>query len=300
MNNRIVSIDKKAKLSIKNRQLIIDHEIDKISIPCTDINLIILNNPQIILTREVLNILVENKVTIISSDSKFQPQLLVLPIIGNVEQTKVFSKQIKIRQSLKNKLWKTIIQAKIFNQYKILEKNKIMVPRLRDLIKEVQDGDSGNVEAFAAKIYFKYLFGEMFVRDRDAENINMLLNYGYAVVRAIVARNICSTGLHPSIGLFHHSMYDPFPLASDLMEPIRPFVDLIVSDLYKQEKNKNEINKLTKEHRIELIKVLNSTCILNDKANVLENAIPLYVASIKNIILDESKKKFLSVPKVHI
>lgn len=296
MKHTFIMIEKKAYLSVKDSQLKIQHSEDDLIIPMEDITVILLDHREITLTKEVFVWALKKNVTILFTDEKHQPQSMMIPYHGNVLQTKILPFQSGMTQTVKNKLWKMVVKAKITNQNAVLEQEGIISNKFKSFIKKVELGDKTNVEAQAARMYFSLLFGEKFIRVQDGnDNLNIYLNYTYAIVRGMIARSICATGLHPSFSIWHSNQYDPMPLASDMMEPIRPIVDAYIKDYIR----KKDINKLTfeKRDREHLIKIINEVCLVVDKATILDNAIPIYISSFKNIICEEGTP-FLKLPKV--
>lgn len=296
MKHTFIMIEKKAFLSINNTQLQIKHAADDIVIPMEDITVVLLDNREITITKEVFVWALKNNVTILFTDEKHQPQSTMLPFHGNVLQTQVLPYQSGMTATFKNKLWKMIVKAKITNQNTVLEKQGIVSNKFKGFISKVELGDKTNVEAQAARMYFSLLFGEGFTREQDGKDaINIYLNYTYAIIRGMIARSICATGLHPSFGIWHSNKYDPMPLANDLMEPIRPIVDAYIKDYIR----KKDVKKLTfdKSDREYLIKIINEVCLVVDKATILDRAIPIYISSFKNIVCEEGKP-FLKLPKI--
>ena len=232
-----------AYLSIKNCQLLIrlinnkqNKELESnddslITRPIEDIGVIVLDNQQITITHGLMGALLENNVALISCDSHGMPTGLMLPMNGNETQSERYATQIKASMPLKKQLWQQTIQAKIANQATVLEKCVRCETRCRKIWQtKVRSGDVENVEARAASYYWKRLFAnfEHFSRDRYGMPPNNLLNYGYAILRAIVARAIVSSGMLPTMGIHHHNKYNAYCLADDIMEPYRPYVDELV------------------------------------------------------------------------
>ena len=241
-------------LSLKNCQLVLAYKDDpnnRQTIPIEDIGVVILENQQVSITIPLMNALVEGNVQVVVCNDHGMPSAMLQRFEGNNLQGEILRTQIGAGEVLKKQLWKQIVEAKIKNQAALLNK----VGRNGDLLKpyyqNVKSGDTDNREGIAARIYFSELFGELFVRDRNLSGINALLNYGYAILRAATARSLVSSGLLPAIGIFHHNRSNAFPLADDIMEPYRPYVDEIVYDLAMQGRL-----ELTKNNKADLIKVL--------------------------------------------
>ncbi len=233
-----------AYLSLHNAQLVIklpevvkndtlpDHfkQSAEVTKPIEDIGVIVLDNKQITITSGLLEALLENNCAVITCDNKSMPTGLILPLSGNTTQSERFRHQIEASLPLKKQLWQQTIKTKIENQAAIL--NKCTGKEVRCMNKwatDVKSGDSENQEARAAAYYWKNLFPiEGFTRDRDSIPPNNLLNYGYAILRAVVARSLVASGLLPTLGIHHHNRYNAYCLADDIMEPYRPYVDELV------------------------------------------------------------------------
>jgi CRISPR-associated protein Cas1 len=207
-----------------------------IRIPTGEICAVILAHPQINCTQSVLADIAAAGGVLITCDAKRLPVGILLPLQAHFTQTERFLAQSKAKEPLKKQLWREIVQAKVRIQGLVLKSICGVDAGLPALARHVLSGDTSNIEAQAARRYWQNLFpGIDFHRDRDAPNQNQLLNYGYAVLRAIVARATCAVGLHLSIGLHHRNRYNPCCLADDLMEPFRPAVDVIVARLAAQQ-----------------------------------------------------------------
>jgi CRISP-associated protein Cas1 len=176
---------------------------------------------------------------LIVSDEKHLPAAMLLPLSTHSTQTERFARQAAVSLPTRKRAWRQIVQAKLQAQARLLEEIIGKDGGLGLMAGKVRSGDPDNLEAQAARIYWQALFGkdnpdspgQVFHRDREGEGVNPHLNYGYAVLRAIVARALCAAGLHPSLGVHHHNRYDTFCLADDLMEPFRPLVDRVVARL---------------------------------------------------------------------
>lgn len=224
-------------LTCKNKQLQIQlpgkHE-EKITITRSieDIGVLIMDNNQITITLPTIKALIENKAVIITCDDRHMPSGIMLSMEGNKELSKRQRHQLEATLSLKKNLWQQIIEYKILNQAAVLELAGKDYARLDVIRKNVLSGDRKNKEAQAAAYYWPELFGEEFTRDRYGEYPNSLLNYGYSILRSLVARALVASGLNLTAGLFHKNKYNAFCLADDFMEPFRPFVDLIVFEIF--------------------------------------------------------------------
>lgn len=282
----------------KHEQLVIEKDGFKIgSVPIEDLGVLILDSPQILITSALMGFLAEQNVAVIFTDSKHLPSSLTVPFSVNSIQTKVLNGQIETSLPTKKRLWSSVISAKIFNQSRALELCGKDGTALREISKNVPSGDPKNLEAYAAKIYWRKLFGDDFRRDREAVDGNMLLNYGYAIVRAATARAIVGTGLHPSLGINHKNQYNPFPLADDLVEPLRPFVDVRVFSIIREmlpdvDGSEPEIT-LSRDIKKDILGLLAEDCIFDGRKSPLLVALGNYVASVKQVMMGESDKPII-------
>lgn len=231
MGFRNIKIDSHVKLSIKNQQLYIETDILR-QIPLEDINCIIIENQTVTVSAYLLQKMADMGITVYVCDEKHLPNAVLLPMVRHSRHFKILKYQIEAGKPLQKRLWQQIVVRKIRNQalclaYLDLDGSE----ELMKMCKEVQSGDRTHVEAKAAAFYFKSLYGLGFSRGND-HVINSALNYGYAIVRGLIARSIVCYGLEPSIGVFHHSELNNFNLADDMIEPFRPLVDLYVSQNY--------------------------------------------------------------------
>ena len=213
--------------------------------PIEDIGIVVLDNKQITLTQALLEALLENNCAVITCDSKQMPVGMLLPLCGNSIQSERFRNQIAASLPLRKQLWQQTVKAKIENQAKVLKLcAQAEVRCMRKWSEEVKSGDSDNLEARAAAYYWKSLFTSFpdladFTRGRDGIEPNNLLNYGYAILRAIVARALVCSGLLPTLGIHHHNRYNAYCLADDIMEPYRPYIDELVYQIVKEKQGRN-------------------------------------------------------------
>lgn len=201
-------------------------------IPFTEIAVVILASNRLSTTQAALARLCRAKAAIVLCDDNYLPVGMLQPIHAHTVQVSRMVAQAAVSLPTKKRLWKAIVIHKILSQAMVLESRRGSDHGLRMLAKGVRSGDPANVESTAAQRYWPALFDSVqFRRRRDAPDQNRLLNYGYAILRAAVARAICAAGLHPSLGVHHHARSDAFCLADDLMEPYRPLVDDAVVEL---------------------------------------------------------------------
>jgi len=230
MNDRIVDISNHpAYLQVRMGHLEFGATgIAKQRVPIRDLGAVILANPRATITQSALAQLAGAGVCVITTDAKRTPIGMMLPLAGHSTQTERFARQAELTKPTKKRLWQQVVKSKIRAQSRLLLALNGTDAGLTELAKRVRSGDTGNLEAQAARRYWSALFPDGgFIRSRDGGGANPALNYGYAVLGAMTARAIVGAGLHPSLGLAHHNRYDAFCLARDLMEPYRPVVDRV-------------------------------------------------------------------------
>ncbi|MBO7234824.1 MAG: type II CRISPR-associated endonuclease Cas1 [Paludibacteraceae bacterium] len=260
--------------------------------PIEDIGVVILDHKQITITSGVMEALLENNCAVITCDSRSMPVGLMLPLCGNTLQNERFHHQIEASVPLKKQLWQQTIQAKINNQASVLATCRNEEVRcMRVWAKDVRSGDPDNLEGRAAAYYWKYLFGQHiagFTRDRDGVPPNNLLNYGYAILRAVVARALVGSGLLPTLGIHHHNRYNAYCLADDIMEPYRPYVDELV---YGVVKNKGlPTGELTREWKAELLVIPAIDVVIQGRRSPLMVAVSQTTASLYKCFSGEQRK----------
>jgi len=244
-------------LSTKNEQLVIKTATTETSRPIEDIGVVLLDNPQITITQHTITKLLENNVALIHCNEKHLPVGMLLNLDGNTLQHQRFEKQIAASEPLKKKLWQQTVQTKINNQAALLSYLGKDIKRMLHLQKKVQSGDPDNCEAQAASYYWKLVFEDKiqeFSRDQEGEPPNNMLNYGYAVLRAAMARALVGTGLLPTLGIFHRNQYNAYCLADDIMEPYRPYVDrAVVEYMAKHGTPPETLNKEINRHFLTIL-----------------------------------------------
>ena len=290
-----------AYLSLRNRQLVIRlPEVEKAelpdivkqetvrTIPIEDIGVMVLDNKQITITQGALAELVANSAAVITCDNKCMPTGMLLPLSGNTLYQERFRNQIEAAIPLRKQLWQQTVKAKIENQAYCLQKNtsKSFVP-LHVLARKVRSDDADNHEAQAAAYYWKNLFSDGFTRDKDGIPPNNLLNYGYAILRAVIARALVGSGLLPVYGIHHHNRYNAYCLADDIMEPYRPFVDdLVISTMKKMEVS----DDLTVALKREMLSIPVLDVVIGGKRSPLMIAAGLTTASLAKCYNGEARE----------
>lgn len=291
MIKRTLYFSNPVALKSRQRQLLVyDSDNELIGkVPFEDIGLVVLENAMITISQNVVNSLLSNTSVIIWCDEKHMPSGLLQPIVGNSTLTENARIQIECSEPLKKQAWKLTIQAKIRNQAALLKINQLNYEPLLHWSKEVNSGDTRNLEARAAHYYWKELFNEFkdFNRGQYEDPPNNFLNYGYAILRAVVARSLCSTGLICAIGIHHRNKYNPFCLADDVMEPYRPFVDRLVVEILRNH-SESELN-LTKEIKAKLLTIPVLDTIIDDLSSPLMIATQRTTASLLKFFNGETR-----------
>lgn len=251
MIKRTLYFGNPAYLKTKDEQLVFEGPDtgETKQVPIEDIGVLIIDNQQITITQALIAKLLANNVALITCDNSHHPTGLLLNLDGNTLQSAKFTAQVEATAPLKKQLWQQTISAKIENQAAILEWLKVPVTNMKNWSKEVKSGDIENHEATAAAYYWKNIFPDFlqFRRERYGPPPNNLLNYGYAILRAVMARSLVASGLLPTLGIFHKNQYNAYCLADDIMEPYRPFVDRVVWDMVRMNGNFLELSPKMKQ-----------------------------------------------------
>ena len=292
-------------LSLKNEQLVIKlPEVEKNdslpesfkaestkAIPIEDVGVVMLDNRQITITQGALEALLENNAAVITCNSSRMPVGLMLPLCGNTTQNERFREQLDASQPLKKQLWQQTVQAKIANQAAVLKVCRgAEVRNMQKWEGEVRSGDADNLEARTAVYYWANLFTD-FKRDREGAPPNNLLNYGYAILRAVVARGLVASGLLPTLGIHHHNRYNAYCLADDIMEPYRPYVDKLVVAMFD-----SGMEALDKEAKTQLLSIPVLDVTINGQRSPLMIAVGLTASSLYKCFSGESRK--ISYPEM--
>jgi CRISPR-associated protein Cas1 len=243
-------------LNLRNGQLDISLPEDKrqVTVPVEDIGVVVLDHQQITISHGALGALLENNAAVIVCNGSHLPVGLMMPLDGNSLQNERFRAQVNASEPLKKQLWQQTVQAKIRNQAALIKAIDGNANPMLAWANEVRSGDADNREAHAAAWYWPRVFPQFpgFIRQRGGEPPNAWLNYGYAILRAVVARNLVGSGLLPTLGIHHANKYNAYCLADDIMEPYRPYVDIVVRNMISQHTPDNDI---TKAHKADLLKI---------------------------------------------
>jgi CRISP-associated protein Cas1 len=298
MIKRTLYFGNPAYLSLRNSQLVIhlpdahgmEDQTGNNTIPIEDIGVVLLDHGQITVTHGLLEALLENNCAVITCDSKRMPHGLLLPLDGNSLQHERFQAQINSTVPLKKQLWQQTIQTKIINQAYVLKsaRNEV-VKNMLAWVELVKSGDADNLEARAAAYYWANLFPAIpdFRRGREEVPPNNLLNYGYAILRAVVARSLVGSGMLPTLGIHHHNKYNAYCLADDIMEPYRPFVDKLVVDIVD---SGEDFTNISKEIKIKLLNIPVIDVMINKQRSPLMVAVGLTTASLAKCFLGEQRR----------
>lgn len=293
-----------AYLSLRDAQLVIKlPEVEKaanlteefkkaneLTRPIEDLGVVVLDHKQITITQGALEALLENNCAVITCDSNHMPVGLLLPLVGNTTQNERFRDQLDASQPLRKQLWQQTIQYKIRNQAAVLAQCSDAETKCMQVwANDVRSGDPDNLEARAAVYYWKSLFGHIpgFIRDREGVAPNNLLNYGYAILRAVVARSLVASGLLPTLGIHHHNRYNAYCLADDIMEPYRPYVDRLVVDIIEQYGIDIE---LSKDIKAELLSISTLDVVIGGKRSPLMVGVSQTTASLYKCFSGELRK----------
>lgn len=296
MIKRTICIETPCHLKFRNEQLVLCYEkvkgyesLPERTIPIEDLGILILEHQQITITHYLLDQLVANNTAVITCGNTKHPTGMLLPLEGNTLQQERFEAQINATEPLKKQLWQQTVKFKISNQAALLNQWNIGNNYLLKLAASVKSGDTDNNEAKAAVYYWSNLFPKEwnFFRKREGEPPNNLLNYGYAILRATIARSLVGAGLLPTFGIFHKNRYNAYCLADDIMEPYRPYVDCIVRNIIDKTSN---VSTLTQELKVQLLQIPTVDVMMGAEKSPLMIATQRTAASLAKCYLGESKK----------
>ena len=294
---RTIIISKPSKISLKNHNFLYSPIDGKnIVVPIIDISVIIIETHQVNITSALLSRMAEENILIFSCDKKHTPNGIFTPFHQHSRFSLMVHLQIKWSEPFKKRLWQQIIQQKILN-HTIVLKQLGKVKEYKELLNiqnRVKSGDSENLEAQAAKLYFSYLFNDFMRRD-ISDWRNSALNYGYSIIRGVIARELSASGLIPAIGIHHKNQLNAYNLADDLIEPYRAFVDMEVNDIQK-DNNIPKIDELDFNHKIKLVELLQKTIYINNEKSTLLNSVNILVNSLTNAT-KENEAKNLRLPR---
>jgi len=293
MIKRIVEITRGSWISLKDRQLVVEQESKVVAkVPIEDLGILLLAHPANVITQQALMACQQADVAVVLCDEKYLPLSLVLPLAGGSLHTATLLMQIKAKPQTTRALWRDIVVAKISAQIRHLAAQGKKAKHLEAMAFRVREEDAGDREAQAAAYYWRELLGPEFRRDTNGDDINALFNYGYAILRACVARAIVGTGLHPALGIFHHNRSDNFALANDLMEPLRPSFDWLAM----KEWNKGNHGVTPASKRV-MLEALSYEVSFAGQSLPMWVAMQRYAHSVKSVLSGE--RKAVEVPIWH-
>lgn len=300
MIKRTIAITTPCHLSLKLGQMLVRSKLIEgdagRTVPIEDMGMLLMEHEQVTVTQGLLAKLLEHNVAVVNCDAQHHPVGMLLNFAGNSTQTETFIAQAEASKPLKKQLWQQVVKAKIANQGATLDALGMDGGRLHKLVHEVRSGDVDNREGTAAVYYWPRLFKTLpdFLRDREGHYPNNLLNYGYAILRATVARALVGSGLHPTLGLFHRNRYNAYCLADDIMEPFRPLVDKEVARLVDSRPyDKHDLDQSTK---IELLRIPTLDVYMAGKQRPLMVAVSETTASLVRAFLGHESE--LVLPRI--
>ncbi len=301
MSWRILIISKPSRLSLKQAQLCIrQHDKDgaqmEYSVPMEDIAICIVESLQVTITSQCLHAFTQANIAMVSCGENHHPSGIQLPLSGHHRQSHIAQLQLGASATLKKRLWQKMVRNKILNQACCLDMHQQKgATYLRELAQNTASGDRNNCEAQAAAFYFKALLGAQFFRGRD-DSINHALDYGYAIMRALMARAVVAAGLIPNLGIFHHNQLNSFNLVDDCMEILRPVVDFFVRSEMENIKNSDTYD-LSLDMRQQLVALLTKEVLIQDKLQTCVSASLLYTQMLVRCFKDNSAD---SLPDLHL
>ena len=288
MIKRVLCFENPARLSLKLAQMVVELQDVTRTLPIEDIGVVILDHKQITITHALIDALLANNVAIVTSNDKHLPVGLMLPLDGNTLQSERFRTQVDASAPLKKQMWQQTIVAKILGQAHVLGTQLIEHNNMLKWAKDVRSGDTENMEARAAAFYWRNMFEkDEFIRDPQGLPPNNLLNYGYSIVRAMMARALVGAGLLPTLGIHHHSRYDAYCLADDIMEPYRPFVDMKVLEMWK---NGGITSDISSDQKRELLGITTMDVNISGHRSPMMLAIQTTAQSVQKCFSGEARK----------
>ena len=288
MIKRVLCFENPARLSLKLAQMVVELQDVTRTLPIEDIGVVILDHKQITITHALIDALLANNVAIVTSNDKHLPVGLMLPLDGNTLQSERFRAQIDASEPLKKQMWQQTIVSKILGQAHVLGMQHIEPSNMLKWAKDVRSGDTENMEARAAAFYWRNMFEkDAFIRDPQGLPPNNLLNYGYSIVRSMMARALVGTGLLPTLGIHHHSRYDAYCLADDIMEPYRPFVDMKVLEMWK---NGGITSDISSDQKRELLGITTMDVSISGHRSPMMLAIQTTAQSVQKCFSGEARK----------
>lgn len=300
MIKRTIAITTPCHLSLRQEQMLVRSKLIEgdtgRTVPIEDMGMLLMEQEQITVTQGLLSKLMEHNVAVVNCNEQHHPIGMLLNFQGNSTQTESFIAQAEASKPLKKQLWQQVVRAKVRNQAMVLEAMGQDAGRLHKLAQDVRSGDVDNREGVAAVYYWPRIFKGIpdFLRGREGHYPNNVLNYGYAILRATVARAIVGSGLHPTLGLFHRNRYNAFCLADDMMEPYRPLVDQVVAGIVLD--RPYDRTELDQEAKINLLRIPTLDVQMSGKTRPLMVAVSETSASLTRAFLGGDGQLALPMP----
>jgi|AntRauTorcE11898_2_1112593.scaffolds.fasta_scaffold04145_2 CRISPR-associated protein Cas1 len=289
MLKRTLLFSNPASLTTRNEQLVVSEPgggKEIATVPIEDVGYVVLENRQLYVSMPLYEKLIANNVAVVFCNNAHMPNGMLLNLDGNNLQSELFRHQVNSSVPLKKNLWKQTIEAKLKNQAMHLKKQSLRDGDIMSLSKNVLSGDSDNKEGSASRLYWKRLFGKNFTRERYGDYPNNYLNYGYAILRAAVARSLTGSGLLATLGIHHKNKYNAYCLADDIMEPYRPFVDECVFGMVEE----GFEQELEKEGKARLLNLLSADVVFRDKKRPLMVGLSVTTASLAKCFSGQAKR----------
>lgn len=296
MSWRIIYIENSHKVSLYLNNLKIEDGDENYVVPIDDINTVVCNNYKMHMTVQLLCKLSQANVCVIICEKNGLPEIVLNPLNGNYATFRNQELQINLSEERKTELWQVIIEGKIQNQVSVLEKNRRadeVIAKLKQYMSAVKPGDTGNREGLAAKLYFRELFGHDFIREREKPDaINIALNYGYALIRAMMSRSVAAKGFITAWGICHKNPYNHFNLVDDFLEVYRPIVDDWV---YEQMLGQF----FTREKRLQLIEHMSKKIMFDRKKHQIMKSMDIFLDGVVHY-MKTGEKSYIKIPEVLI
>lgn len=288
--HRLVEVGRPSHLKHGARHLIVEQEgVEVGRVPVEDLGVLVLDSYGITMTQELVVACLAHNVAVVHCDEKHMPGGMLVPFEANTLHARILRQQAAASEPTKKRIWQAVVSHKVRAQADVLKRAAKPDAPLRALSSLVRSGDPENLEGRAAALYWESLFGDAFLRNRNEAGVNAMLNYGYAVLRATVARAVVASGMHPALGVHHRNQYNAFALADDIMEPFRPLVDWHVYEMTEGGEDA-PTGLLGPGDRRALLQFLGFSVKLAGKSTPVPVAVAHYVATLKAVLVGEKRK----------
>lgn len=292
---RVLYIEKPCKLTEKNSQINLSFEMGDIDFPLEDVAAVVIDTPIVTITSALMSAMGKNNIILVNCDEKHLPVYMSLSANPNSRKVQCENFQLNMTHPFRKRIWQSIVIQKIINQGNCLKiLNNKNYTKIFKYAKEVTSGDGENIEAVSANRYFTYLFGRDFVR-REENNINIALNFGYSIVRSLMARSLASTGFILSRGVFHHNELNSYNLVDDFMEPYRPIIDFITYNYFKNNNYGEITDTVPKDLKRKLLEIIEYTVYIEGKRHSVRRSAEIMAGSFLTA-LKENDYRLLKTP----